>query len=66
MSTLVKQMAEQVVSLEKDRDDWKAIAEMNSEIIDRLREEIEDRDLEEASSFYSSVSGRCLWIPIDR
>ena len=50
MNALVKQMAEQVVSLEKDRDDWKAIAEMNSEIIDRLREEIEDRDLEEAAS----------------
>ena len=50
MSALVKQMAEQVVSLEKDRDDWKAIAEMNSEIIDRLLAEIQDRDLEEAAS----------------
>ncbi len=34
--------------MEKDRDDWKAIAEMNADIIDRLRAQIEAyRDLEE-------------------
>ena len=42
------------LELERDRDDWKAIAETNSEVIDRLRaeidslkEQLEDRDLEE-------------------
>ncbi len=41
--------------LERDRDGWKGIAVTNSEIIDRLRaeidslkEQIEDRDLEES------------------
>jgi len=57
MNAIAQNIAEQVVSLEKDRDDWKAIAEQNADIIDRLRAEIdnlvteiEDRDLEEAAS----------------
>jgi hypothetical protein len=42
--------------LERDRDDWKAIAELNADKIDELRAEIarleskiEDRDLEEST-----------------
>jgi hypothetical protein len=42
--------------LERDRDDWKAIAELNADKIDELRGEIarleskiEDRDLEEST-----------------
>ena len=37
-----RQQSQELEALEKDRDDWKAIAEMNSDIIDRLRAEIEE------------------------
>ena len=37
-----EKLAKMAGELKKDRDDWKAIAEMNSDIIDNLRKDVNE------------------------
>ena len=47
-----------IQQLEKDRDDWKRIAEINSDIIDNLRVQVEqlEIDLEQARDMIKAMT----------